>query len=74
MPSALSKIAEEKYRGAAMGVFASSEFIGGFVGGVVGGYLLGMNRGYVLIAASVLMISVALLGVKLFFSSRKGNQ
>lgn len=71
MPSALSKIAEEKYRGAAMGVFASSEFIGAFVGGAVGGYLLGIDREYVLLATSILMLLVALLGIKVFVFTKK---
>lgn len=71
MPSALSKIAVEKYRGAAMGVFASSEFIGAFVGGAVGGYLMSLNEKYVLSASSLLLFMVAVFGIKLFIFNKK---
>lgn len=40
LPSLTSIVAPERARGTAMGVFASSQFIGVFIGGVVGGYLL----------------------------------
>ncbi len=71
MPSSLSKIAAEKYRGAAMGVFATSEFIGAFAGGALGGYLLGINEKYVLFAAAMLLILVATMGIKLFIFNRR---
>ncbi|MCX7554656.1 MFS transporter [Marinicella sp. S1101] len=73
MPSVISKIAAEKYRGAAMGVFATSEFIGAFVGGALGGYLLSLNRDYVLSAAAGLLLVAALFGFKLFGLKRVSN-
>lgn len=71
MPSALSKIADEKYRGAAMGVFATSQFFGAFIGGAVGGYLLNMSQFVVLAAVAVLLILVSILGFMLFFRAPK---
>ena len=40
LPSLTSIVAPERARGTAMGVFASSQFIGVFIGGVAGGFLL----------------------------------
>ncbi len=61
MPSALSRIAPEKYRGAAMGAFATSEFSGAFVGGVLGGYLLTVSESLMLPVMAGLMVLVTLL-------------
>ncbi len=63
MPSALSKIATEKYRGTAMGAFSTSQFIGAFVGGAVGGYILSFSKNGVLLVMAGLLILVAIFGV-----------
>ena len=39
MPALVSKMAGEEWRGAAMGVFASSQFLGAFAGGVWAGWV-----------------------------------
>lgn len=53
LPARLSLIAAEETRGAAMGVFSSSQFLGAFAGGLTGGLLLadGGNRVFVVCAA-----------------------
>lgn len=53
LPARLSMIAAEESRGAAMGVFSSSQFFGAFAGGLSGGILLvgGGNRIFVACAA-----------------------
>ena len=54
LPARLSLLAEGSIRGAAMGVFSSSQFLGAFVGGVMGGLLLASQAGNsVFIAGSV---------------------
>ncbi|HLB58337.1 MAG TPA: MFS transporter, partial [Gammaproteobacteria bacterium] len=40
LPSLVSKIAPIKNKGAAMGVYSSSQFLGIFVGGAAGGWIL----------------------------------
>jgi predicted MFS family arabinose efflux permease len=40
LPSLISKLAPVGYRGTAMGVFSTHQFIGSFLGGVGGGWLL----------------------------------
>ena len=54
LPARLSLIAAEESRGAAMGVFSSSQFLGAFAGGLGGGLLLaqGSDRVFVACAAS----------------------
>lgn len=41
LPSLISRQAPVAFKGAALGVYASSQFLGGFVGGVLGGFALG---------------------------------
>ena len=41
LPSLVSRLAPDHMRGAAMGAYATSQFIGAFVGGALGGILLG---------------------------------
>lgn len=43
MPAMLSRIAGEKYRGAAMGSYSTSQFLGAFVGSGVAGFLMQEN-------------------------------
>jgi MFS family permease len=40
LPAKLSILADEKYRGASLGVFSSFQFLGTFCGGLIGGLLL----------------------------------
>jgi predicted MFS family arabinose efflux permease len=41
LPSLVSRLAPEQLRGAAMGAYSTSQFIGAFVGGALGGIALG---------------------------------
>ena len=61
MPAYLSKMASEKYRGAAMGVFSSTEFLGAFVGGAMGGWLMSRSFDWVFYALAGLMLVLALI-------------
>jgi len=44
LPARLSMLADGDSRGASMGVFSSSQFLGAFVGGLIGGRFLGTGR------------------------------
>jgi MFS family permease len=44
LPARLSLLAHDDVRGASLGVFASAQFLGAFVGGLVGGRFLGHGR------------------------------
>ena len=44
LPARLSIIATEESRGASLGVFASAQFLGAFVGGLIGGRFLAAGR------------------------------
>ena len=44
LPARLSILADEAARGASLGVFSSSQFLGAFVGGLIGGRFLGAER------------------------------
>jgi len=56
MPSLVSKIAKPTVRGTAMGVYASSQFLGIFAGGALGGYLSSTSLGLVFIASFVICL------------------
>ena len=62
MPSLLSRLVDEKYRGAAMGVFASSEFLGAFVGGLLGGWVMGFGQQWVLVVVAIPLILTGVMG------------
>lgn len=62
MPTLLSKIASEKYRGAAMGVFSSAEFMGAFVGGAVAGWLMSRSFDWVFYTLCGMMLLMVLFG------------
>jgi predicted MFS family arabinose efflux permease len=62
MPALLSKTADEHYRGAAMGVFSSAEFLGAFVGGVAGGWLMSRSMDDVFYALAGLLVLMSALG------------
>jgi MFS family permease len=44
LPARLSIIADDESRGASLGVFASAQFLGAFVGGLIGGRFLAAGR------------------------------
>jgi MFS family permease len=62
MPSMLSKIALEKYRGAAMGVYSTAQFLGAFVGGAIAGWLMSQSNSWVYYALAAMMLLLALVG------------
>ncbi|MDH3645590.1 MAG: MFS transporter [Gammaproteobacteria bacterium] len=45
LPARVSQLAEQEVRGGAFGVYATSQFLGAFVGGVAGGAILGAAGG-----------------------------
>jgi predicted MFS family arabinose efflux permease len=56
LPARLSLIAAEESRGAAMGVFSSSQFLGAFAGGLTGGMLLAGGGGRVFVACAAIAV------------------
>lgn len=58
LPSLVSKLAPHKSRGAALGIYSTSQFLGTFVGGVVGGYA---SQAWGPLIALLLSASMALL-------------
>ncbi|GMT39316.1 MAG: MFS transporter [bacterium] len=58
MPSLVSRLAPVQNKGAAIGIYNSSEFFGAFLGGVLGGLVLGLygTRGVYLMSAAVIVI------------------
>ena len=62
LPSLISKIAPAGQKGAAMGVYSSSQFLGAFVGGAAGGWLYGeWGIDAVLMACGILALIWALV-------------
>ncbi|WP_198538108.1 MFS transporter [Marinicella sediminis] len=72
MPALLSKTASEQYRGAAMGVFSSAEFLGAFMGGIGAGWLLSRSMEEVFYALAVLLASMALAGLMILRGRSRG--
>ena len=66
MPSFLSKRADDRYRGAAMGMYSSSQFFGAFIGGVLAGYVMQWQYEYVFYTVFALLFVVSILGIKVF--------
>ena len=58
LPARLSLLADEDTRGAALGVFATSQFFGAFIGGLIGGRFLATGR-----PADVFFICVLLAAI-----------
>ena len=58
LPSLVSKVAHADSKGTAMGIYASSQFIGAFVGGVLGGWAYGLwdSTGVFLLNALLLLL------------------
>lgn len=65
MPSFLSRRADEKYRGAAMGVFSSAEFLGAFCGGLSAGIIMQWQAEYVFFTIAATLFLTALSGLLL---------
>jgi len=68
MPSLVSRIAPGDGKGAAVGVFSSSEFMGAFVGGAFGGALFGAYG-----AGAVFLFSALILGIWFLVSLGMGD-
>jgi predicted MFS family arabinose efflux permease len=68
MPALLSRISGEKYRGAAMGGYSTSQFLGAFVGSALAGVL--MSYGYLTVFYAMAGLIVFCLIIVLF-ASRK---
>jgi MFS family permease len=58
LPSLIAKFAPAHLKGTASGVYATSQFLGSFVGGVLGGALLGWGGFDAIFAAAVLLTLV----------------
>ena len=61
MPAMLSRIAGEKYRGAAMGGYSTSQFLGAFVGSSLAGFLMSYSYTSVFYGTAILVIISALI-------------
>ncbi len=70
-PSLVSRIAPADAKGSAMGVYSSSQFMGGFVGGAGGGWLYGAFGASAVFIALALMCALWLYGLKDFASPDK---
>jgi MFS family permease len=64
LPARLSLVADDESRGASLGLFASSQFLGAFVGGLIGGRFLATGR-----PADVFFVCVLLAGIWLAMQS-----
>ena len=77
LPAWLSQLATPERRGAALGIFASCQFMGAFVGGTMGGWLRGnWGLGGVFVATSALAavwLLLALAGKKDISGQKAGN-
>ncbi len=62
MPAMLSRIAGEQYRGAAMGGYSTSQFLGAFVGSSLAGIMMKSGYTYVFYGTAIL-VSLAALAV-----------
>jgi len=65
MPAMLSRMAGEKYRGAAMGAYSTAQFMGAFAGSALAGML--MQEIYInVFYATAIMVAFAVLTITLF--------
>ena len=62
LPARLSILAHEEQRGASLGVFATSQFLGAFAGGVFGGWLLSSGN-----PGNVFLVAAGVVGAWLVF-------
>ena len=58
LPARVTTVSGDDARGAALGVFSSAQFLGGFVGGLVGGVLIGSGSPAPVFFACVLMLLI----------------
>ena len=70
LPARVSLLASEASRGASLGVFSSSQFLGAFVGGLIGGHFLGGSGPGDVFLVCVLLASIWLIlqGIAAFLS------
>jgi MFS family permease len=61
LPARLSQAAAAEVRGAALGIFATSQFLGSFAGGVAAGALLGSRMGLVGVFGAASLVTLAWL-------------
>ena len=61
LPAMLSRIAGEKYRGAAMGGYSTAQFLGAFVGSSIAGIMMQYSYESVFYGTSILVMFVAVL-------------
>ena len=67
LPALLSQMVPDDQRGAALGVFASAQFLGAFAGGIAGGWVLGaagIGSVFVLCAGAALLWGLSLIAAK----------
>jgi MFS family permease len=70
MPAMLSRTAGEKYRGAAMGAYSTSQFLGAFVGSSLAGVL--MKSGYThVFYGTAILVAIAAIGIFLVRSKKQ---
>lgn len=69
LPSWLSQLATPERRGAALGIFASSQFMGAFVGGTLGGWVRG---GWGLDGVFLAALGLTVAWILLLLSGRRG--
>lgn len=68
LPALLSQMVPDQQRGAALGVFASAQFLGAFAGGIAAGWVLGeagIGSVFVLCAGAASVWCLSLIAVKL---------
>ncbi len=75
LPARLSLLASEESRGASLGIFSSSQFLGAFVGGLTGGLFLSVSDPGDVFLVCVLLASlwVVLQGIAAFLSITRRN-
>jgi MFS family permease len=63
LPSWVSKVAPAEYKGTALGVYSSAQFLGLFLGGIIGGWL---DSSYGMVAVLLFCILLAVVWLTLF--------
>jgi predicted MFS family arabinose efflux permease len=66
LPARLSMLADGDARGASMGVFSSSQFLGAFAGGLIGGRFLGAGHPSDVFFVCALLAAIWLAAAGLF--------
>ena len=66
LPARLSLLADKELRGASLGVFSSSQFLGAFVGGLIGGRFLASGRPTDVFFVCALLAAIWLASSSLF--------